>query len=190
MKRAIEIKTRVQLKRDLRGAEVNDNLGSQRHGGCRRRRRRRRRCQRRSRLRCEPETNVDSATHLKIERQKQHDKQQQNVVAGENERRARNADTGSAKCSLTMEESAPLAIGRASSAGELVCSVTHNGHLHRPSVSWRFLWRAYALYDIKARKPIDDRGWRGGLKLSDLSIESGQTLKFCSRVMYFGRSRQ
>lgn len=181
MKRAIEIKTRVQLKRDLRGAEVNDNLGSQRHGG-----RRRRRCQRRSRLRCEPETNVDSATHLKIERHKQ----QQNVVAGENERRARDADTGSAKCLLTMEESAPLAIGRASSAGELVCSVTHNGHLHRPSVSWRFLWRAYALYDIKARKPIDDRGWRGGLKLSDLSIESGQTLKFCSRVMYFGRSRQ
>lgn len=159
-------------------------------GECsRHRKRRRRRRRQHHRLPTEPETSDDGATHLKINRrQQQHQKQQQQQ---QKEKSAgisvcevrRNKDTGSAR-------RPPLAICRRTSTGELVCSAAHNGHLHRPSVSWRFLWRAYALYDLTLRRPIDDRGGKGRTKLSELSIRSGQTLKFCSRVMYFGRTRQ
>lgn len=74
------------------------------------------------------------------------------------------------------------------SCGELVCSAKRIGHLHRPCVSWRYLWRAYTLFNIATQLPINDKN--GRQLLSDCGIENLQTLKFTNREKYFGRLRQ
>ncbi|XP_023293389.2 uncharacterized protein LOC111676658 isoform X1 [Lucilia cuprina] len=72
--------------------------------------------------------------------------------------------------------------------GELVCSATHNGHQHRPNVSWRFLWRAYILFNIATQTFVEDKNGRKLLK--ECGIENAQTLKFYKRDKYFGKKRQ
>lgn len=72
--------------------------------------------------------------------------------------------------------------------GELVCSATHNGHQHRPNVSWRFLWRAYILFNTATKSLIEDVNGRKLLK--ECGIENAQTLKFYKRDKYFGKKRQ
>ncbi|XP_065356758.1 uncharacterized protein LOC135951104 [Calliphora vicina] len=72
--------------------------------------------------------------------------------------------------------------------GELVCSATHNGHQHRPNVSWRFLWRAYVLFNIDTQTFVADEN--GRMLLQECGIENAQTLKFYKRDKYFGRQRQ
>lgn len=74
------------------------------------------------------------------------------------------------------------------SNGELVCSATHNGHQHRPNVSWRFLWRAYILFNTETKSFIEDENGRKLLK--ECGIENAHTLKFYKRDKYFGRKRQ
>lgn len=72
--------------------------------------------------------------------------------------------------------------------GELVCSATHNGHQHRPNVSWRYLWRAYALYNLATKSVVNDEN--GRKLLSECGIENAQTLKFTKRDKYLGKKRQ
>uniref|UniRef100_A0A1I8PA86 SNRNP25 ubiquitin-like domain-containing protein n=1 Tax=Stomoxys calcitrans TaxID=35570 RepID=A0A1I8PA86_STOCA len=72
--------------------------------------------------------------------------------------------------------------------GELVCSATHNGHQHRPSVSWRYLWRAYALFNTATKSMVDDEN--GRKLLSECGIENAQTLRFTKREKYQGKKRQ
>ncbi|XP_030383655.1 uncharacterized protein LOC115631129 [Scaptodrosophila lebanonensis] len=74
------------------------------------------------------------------------------------------------------------------STGELVCSSLRNGHEHRAHVSWRFLWRAFTLFNVDTNQPINDENGRA--TLTDLGIENGATLKFVHRVKYFGRKRK
>lgn len=75
------------------------------------------------------------------------------------------------------------------STGELVCSIQHNGHQHRPNVSWRFLWRVYCLFNIATNLPIDDKNGRK-LLCEECGIENAQCLKFTKREKYFGKKRQ
>ncbi|XP_061397308.1 uncharacterized protein LOC133332960, partial [Musca vetustissima] len=72
--------------------------------------------------------------------------------------------------------------------GELVCSAAHNGHQHRPCVSWRYLWRTYALFDPATKSLINDEN--GRKLLSECGIENAQTLKFTKREKYLGKKRQ
>lgn len=72
--------------------------------------------------------------------------------------------------------------------GELVCSAAHNGHQHRPCVSWRYLWRAYALFDPANKTLINDEN--GRKLLSECGIENAQTLRFTKREKYLGKKRQ
>lgn len=72
--------------------------------------------------------------------------------------------------------------------GELVCSEAHNGHQHRPNVSWRFLWRVYILFNADTKTFIEDQNGRKLLK--ECGIENAQTLKFYKRDKYFGKKRQ
>ncbi|XP_023173376.2 uncharacterized protein LOC111601140 [Drosophila hydei] len=76
------------------------------------------------------------------------------------------------------------------SSGELVNSALRNGHEHRALVSWRFLWRCFALFNVDTNQPIDDNVDNGRATLTALGIENGATLKFVHRVKYFGRKRQ
>uniref|UniRef100_A0A1A9ZFH4 SNRNP25 ubiquitin-like domain-containing protein n=1 Tax=Glossina pallidipes TaxID=7398 RepID=A0A1A9ZFH4_GLOPL len=92
--------------------------------------------------------------------------------------------------SVSTEESNKTITKAARLTGELVCSAVHNGHQHRPNVSWRFLWRVYALYNLVTNQPINDENAGGRQLLSECGIENAQTLKFCKREKYFGRKRQ
>ncbi|XP_064535278.1 uncharacterized protein LOC135426196 [Drosophila montana] len=76
------------------------------------------------------------------------------------------------------------------SSGELVNSALRNGHQHRALVSWRFLWRCFALFNVDTNQPIDDNVDNGRATLTALGIENGANLKFVHRVKYFGRRRQ
>ncbi|KAM8717873.1 hypothetical protein ACLKA7_004553 [Drosophila subpalustris] len=76
------------------------------------------------------------------------------------------------------------------SSCELVNSALRNGHEHRALVSWRFLWRCFALFNVDTNQPIDDNADNGRAKLTALGIENGSNLKFVHRVKYFGRRRQ
>ncbi|EDV99294.1 GH13106 [Drosophila grimshawi] len=76
------------------------------------------------------------------------------------------------------------------SSGELVNSALRNGHEHRTLVSWRFLWRCFALFNVDTNQPIDDHAVNGRATLTALGIENGTILKFVHRVKYFGRRRQ
>lgn len=79
-------------------------------------------------------------------------------------------------------------LGRSSC--ELVNSAQRNGHEHRAHVSWRFLWRCFALFNVDTNQPIDDNVANGRATLTALGIENGAKLKFVHRVKYFGRRRQ
>uniref|UniRef100_A0A1A9UVG0 SNRNP25 ubiquitin-like domain-containing protein n=1 Tax=Glossina austeni TaxID=7395 RepID=A0A1A9UVG0_GLOAU len=92
--------------------------------------------------------------------------------------------------SVSTEESNKTITKVARLTGELVCSTVHNGHQHRPNVSWRFLWRVYALYNLVTNQPINDENAGGRQLLSECGIENAQTLRFCKREKYFGRKRQ
>lgn len=88
-----------------------------------------------------------------------------------------------------------LAVGGAEdmcsrSSCELVNSAQRNGHEHRALVSWRFLWRCFALFNVDTNQPIDDNVANGRATLTALGIENGTKLKFVHRVKYFGRRRQ
>lgn len=74
------------------------------------------------------------------------------------------------------------------STGELVYSEAVSGQQHRANVSWRFLWRAYALYDLETKIPLNDEN--GRKLLSEFGIENASKLKFCNREKYFGKKRQ
>ncbi|XP_062142111.1 uncharacterized protein LOC133850131 isoform X1 [Drosophila sulfurigaster albostrigata] len=76
------------------------------------------------------------------------------------------------------------------SSCELVNSAQRNGHEHRALVSWRFLWRCFALFNVDTNQPIDDNAANGRATLTALGIENGSKLKFVHRVKYFGRKRQ
>ncbi|KAH8377074.1 hypothetical protein KR093_003336 [Drosophila rubida] len=77
------------------------------------------------------------------------------------------------------------------SSCELVNAALRNGHEHRALVSWRFLWRCFALFNVDTNQPIDDNNAvNGRATLTALGIENGCNLKFVHRVKYFGRKRQ
>ncbi|XP_034475355.1 uncharacterized protein LOC117782364 [Drosophila innubila] len=100
---------------------------------------------------------------------------------------------------LASAAAASVAVAAAASAGneamlrsscELVNSSLFNGHEHRALVSWRFLWRCFALFNVDTNQPIDDSADNGRATLTALGIENGTNLKFVHRVKYFGRRRQ
>lgn len=124
---------------------------------------------------------------LRYEEQQQQQQQQRRVVNEDEATRAEDEDR--------RRQQVVLAVGGAEdmcsrSSCELVNSAQRNGHEHRALVSWRFLWRCFALFNVDTNQPIDDNVANGRATLTALGIENGAKLKFVHRVKYFGRRRQ
>ncbi|KAH8403373.1 hypothetical protein KR222_011435, partial [Zaprionus bogoriensis] len=109
----------------------------------------------------------------------------------EQRREAAEAAAGRAEGADRRQQVVAGAEAKRCSSCELVNSAQRNGHEHRAHVSWRFLWRCFALFNVDTNQPIDDNA-AGAQRatLTDLGIENGAKLKFVHRVKYFGRRRQ
>ncbi|XP_073820688.1 uncharacterized protein [Musca autumnalis] len=105
-----------------------------------------------------------------------------------NKEKCQEQETRNTSETMTAAEAALKSIGPIHQTGELVCSAAYNGHQHRPCVSWRYLWRAYALFDPATKSLINDEN--GRKLLSECGIENAQTLRFTKREKYLGKKRQ
>lgn len=133
---------------------------------------------------------ISLAQHKRRQRYEEQQQQQQQQRRAVNEDEATRAEDGDRRRQQVM-----LAVGGAEdmcsrSSCELVNSAQRNGHEHRALVSWRFLWRCFALFNVDTNQPIDDNVANGRATLTALGIENGAKLKFVHRVKYFGRRRQ
>ncbi|KAL9926827.1 uncharacterized protein ACN2A1_000228 isoform 2-T2 [Glossina fuscipes fuscipes] len=160
LKRAIEIVAKLQLKRELRERQA-ERLKRRRYNAII------------AKTSDDNEENIENLQQQQKQKQQQHSDTQKDIAS-----------------SVSTEESDKTITKGARLTGELVCSTVHNGHQHRPNVSWRFLWRVYALYNLVTNQPINDENAGGRQLLSECGIENAQTLKFCKREKYFGRKRQ
>ncbi|XP_075153825.1 uncharacterized protein LOC142227267 [Haematobia irritans] len=157
LKRAIEVVSRAQLKRELRERQEE-------------------RMRRRQHV-LQQSTVMDNTTLLYGEKSATHINGKQRIQ----EKKPQWKTT--CESSNVVEPSKTVQL-----TGELVCSATHNGHQHRPCVSWRFLWRSYVLFNIATKSIINDEN--GRKLLSECGIENAQILKFTKREKYFGKKRQ
>lgn len=125
-------------------------------------------------------------------RRLRYEEQQQRRVFNEDEAtRAEDGDRRRQQVVLAVGGAEDMCcLDRSRSSCELVNSAQRNGHEHRALVSWRFLWRCFALFNVDTNQPIDDNVANGRATLTALGIENGAKLKFVHRVKYFGRRRQ